>query len=113
MSLYQLTELSDVEVLTYFTNQWIGRCEIQEEDLYADDNKVDEETGKVYKFSIFDQECNIFRYCANTFLPRLKVGARTYKNNKIILFGENKYKGARPKLDGSHETLEERGLCPC
>ena len=52
MSLYQLTELMDVEVLTYFKN--CNLCGVQTEDLYADDNKVDE-TGKVYKFSVLYQ----------------------------------------------------------
>ena len=53
MSLYQLTELMDVEVLTYFKNCHLRG--IHTEDLYADDNKIDKETGKVYKFSVSTQ----------------------------------------------------------
>ena len=111
MSLYQLTELMDVEVITYFKN--CALCGVQIEDLYADDNKVNEETGKVYKFSVLDQERNLFTYSGNTFLPKLKVNPRARLIPRLDMLGYYKSVGARPKLTGSHKTIAEELKCRC
>ena len=110
MSLYQLTELMDVEVLTYFKN--CNLWGVQTEDLYADDNKVDE-TGKVYKFSVLDRERNLFTYPGNTFLPKLKVNPRARRIPRLDMLGYYKSVGARPKLTGSHKTIMEELECHC
>ena len=110
MSLHTVTEVDDVDVRIYFKNYCLHG--IQEGNIYADDSKVDED-GHVYKFSVFDQECNLFQFPANTFLPRLKVGARAYKNVRCKLFGRSKFYGVRPKLTGSHKTIAEELKCHC
>ena len=110
MSLYQLTELIDVEVLTYFKN--CNLWGIQTEDLYADDNKVDD-TGKVYKVSVLDQERNLFTYYGNTFLPKLKINPRARLIPRLDMLGYYKSVGARPKLTGSHKTIMEELGCHC
>ena len=110
MSLYQLAELIDVEVLTYFKN--CALCGVQTEDLYADDNKVDE-TSKIYKFSVLDQERNLFTYPGNTFLPKLKVNPRARLIPRLDMLGYYKSVGARPKLTGSHKTIAEELECRC
>lgn len=110
MSLYQLTELFDVKVITYFKTQWLHG--IQTEDLYADDNKVDED-GHIYKFSVLDQERNLFTYQGNTFLPKLKVNPHARLIPRLNMFGFYKSVGARPKLTGSHKTIAEELECPC
>ena len=111
MSLYQLTELMDVEVLTYFKNCHLRG--IHTEDLYADDNKIDKETGKVYKFSVLDTERNLFTYYGNTFLPKLKVNPRARLIPRLDMLGYYKSVGARPKLTGSHKTIAEELECNC
>ena len=111
MSLYQLAELMDVEVLTYFKN--CNLRGIHTEDLYADDNKIDKETGKVYKFSVLDQERNLFTYPGNTFLPKLKVNPRARLIPQLDMLGYYKSVGARPKLTGSHKTIAEELKCHC
>ena len=110
MSLYQLAELMDVEVLTYFKN--CALCGVQTEDLYAEGSKVDE-TGKVYKFSVLDQERNLFTYPGNTFLPKLKVNPRARLIPRLDMLGYYKSVGARPKLTGSHKTIAEELECRC
>lgn len=104
MSLHTVTEVDDVDVRIYFKNYCLHG--IQEENIYADDSKVGE-------FSVFDQERNLFQFPANTFLPRLKVGARAYKNARCKLFGRRKFYGVRPKLTGSHKTIAEELKCHC
>lgn len=111
MSLYSLKELYNVEVITYFKNSILQG--IQTENLYADDNKVDEETGKVYKFSILDQERNLFICSSNTFLPKLKVNPNARHTSRLGMFGFYKSIGARPKLTGSHKTIAEELECHC
>lgn len=83
---------------------------IQKEDLYADDSKVDED-GHVYKFSVLDQERNLFRFPGNKFLPKLGVYPDLkYARGLFMWQYIPKCPTARPKLTGSHKTIAEE-LC--
>lgn len=101
MSLHVLKSTKSVLIETKFVNYWFPQ-EPSWEEIGKSNSKVGED-GRVYKFSQFDTECNLFRYSGNTFTGDVRM--KLQQKHRCKLFQRNKCKFAKVKLCGSHEIL--------
>jgi hypothetical protein len=108
MSLFDVNNMHNLEVIVYFKNIYLGGG-TQTECLYADDNKYDRDSGRTFKYSQFDTEKNLFTFPGNVFLSKLTVAPDLAYGRGLFMWQYcPKIPKARPKLDGSHKTILER-----